>query len=116
MKPQTGKDEIMNIETRTHNGIFFTSRTNQLGDELVVTEMEGGFMVCARVRNNPNHPEGQFSLFTKMKFQSKEAAVRSAMSDDYFGFNMTFSDEEGERLHNKLHALAMKMRKAGYDV
>ena len=106
----------MNIEARTHNGIFFTGRTNQLGDELVVTKMEGGFMVCARVRNKPNHPHGQFSLFTKMKFQTNEDAIQSALSDEYFGFDMTFADAEGERLHNKLHEVGMKMRKMGFNV
>ena len=98
------------------DGTFFTGRTNELGDELVVTEMGGGFMVCVRVQNKPNHPHGKFSLFTKMKFQNNEDAIRSAMNDSYFGFDMTFADAEGERLHNKIQELKMKMRKMGANL
>ena len=109
----------MNIEARTHNGMFFTGRVDQHGDELVVNEMDGGFVICARYANrggHPAHPVGSFSLSTKILFYSRKDAIRSAMNDSYFGFDMTFADAEGERLHNKIQELKMKMRKMGANL
>jgi hypothetical protein len=78
-------------------GAYFSGRKNEIGDELVVVAMLGGWVVAERYENKPNHPNGTHSLSTKILFHDRDQAISSAQFRAFHGFGLFQFEHAGLR-------------------